>query len=274
MKIISADDLYDRNYSVDTINALKQHWHKKSNFNCIGMPKEKNLFMLLCGCKAEYTLYDKTKILCKDNDIVYVPIGSEYNVRFFDFEDSESHTIGINFLLFDETNTQFILSNKITVFDFNSSTCSALFEKICKYGETAVIRPSKNKAVMYEILSVLSEKLHTKNLQKDSYKIISAGIKYLEHNDDQSLSIKDIAKLCNVSEVYFRRLFKKYSGMSPVEFRIKSRIEKAKIYLEYEGMSVSEISERLGFISPAYFTQQFKKYTGMTPTNYKGVIAK
>ena len=125
------------------------------------------------------------------------------------------------------------------------------------------------KAAMYDILSILSERTRAKNLCQEKFGIISEGINYLEHNEDQLLSIPDIARLCNISEIYFRKLFKEYSGMSPVKFRIKGKIEKAKLYLEYENMTVQEISYHLGFVSPAYFTHQFKMITGMTPSEYK-----
>ena len=119
------------------------------------------------------------------------------------------------------------------------------------------------------LLSILSESTRSGNLHKEKFGVISEGINYLEHDEEQTLSIPEIAKLCNVSEIYFRKLFKEYSGMSPIKFRIKGKIEKAKIYLEYENMTVQEISDYLGFISPAYFTQQFKAIEGITPSEYK-----
>ena len=91
----------------------------------------------------------------------------------------------------------------------------------------------------------------------------------MEENPSQNLSINEIAKMCNVSEIYFRRLFKEYSGLSPVEYRIKRKIEKAKSYLDYDNLNISEIADILGFTDTAYFCKQFKAHTGTTPLNYK-----
>lgn len=273
MKIISIDKLYDYNYSVDVINAMKQNWKNRCSFSCIGRPKEKNMLLYLYGCKAEYTLPDKSKVYAKSGDIVYTPINYEYSVRFYDFEE-DHYTIGVNLFLYDQDNSPFILRDEIIIFNLKSSSCSSLFTKLDKYSETAIKRPSKMKAAMYDILSILSEGMRSKNLHKEKFGVISEGINYLEHNEQQKLSIAEIAKLCNVSEIYFRRLFKEYSGMSPIKFRIKGKIEKAKLYLEYEDMTVCEISDHLGFISPAYFTQQFKSIEGMTPSEYKQTIRK
>ena len=128
------------------------------------------------------------------------------------------------------------------------------------------------KSALYEILSALSEKSRRKSLKGEKFERISEGINYLEHDTEQKLSVGEIAALCNVSEIYFRKLFKEYSGMSPVKFRIKSKIENAKLCLEYENMTVQEISDYLGFVSPAYFTRQFREITGMTPSEYKSSL--
>ena len=271
MRIITTDKLYDYNYSVKVINALKQNWRSRRSFSCIGHPKEKNMFLYISGCKAEYTLPDGSKTHAQSGDIVYTPLNFEYSVRFFDFEEAH-YNIGVNFFLYDQHNNPFILSDKIIVFNPRSSSCSSLFVKLDKYSEATIKRPSKMKAAMYDILSILSERTRSKNLSKEKFGVISEGINYLEHNEEQSLSISEIAELCNVSEIYFRRLFKEYSGMSPIKFRIKGKIEKAKILLEYENMSIQEISDYLGFVSLSYFTQQFKSVEGITPSQYKKLI--
>ena len=271
MRIIATDELYDYNYSLEVINALKLDWRNRRYFSCMGKPKEKNMLLYINGCKAEYTFPDKSKGYAQSGDIVYTPINFEYSVRFFDFEEGH-YNIGVNFFLYDEVNEPFILSDKIIIFNPRSSIFASLFLKIDKYSEAAIKRPSMMKAGMYDILSILSEQTRSRNLNKEKFGVISEGINYLEHNEEQTLSISEVAELCNVSEIYFRKLFKEYSGMSPIKFRIKSKIEKAKLLLEYENMSVQEISDCLGFISPAYFTQQFKSIEGLTPSMYKHSI--
>lgn len=272
MRIISTEKLYDYNYSIEVVNAVKQFWKEKQSYSCMGHPKEKNVFLCFCGCKGEYTLPDKTKVIAKSGDIVYAPIDYEYSVRFFDFEDVNPHTIKINFFLYDENGKSFALDNKLSIIHNLGSYCTPHFLRVANYSESAVRRPSKMKSALYEILSALSEKSRRKSLKGEKFERISEGINYLEHDTEQKLSVGEIAALCNVSEIYFRKLFKEYSGMSPVKFRIKSKIENAKLCLEYENMTVQEISDYLGFVSPAYFTRQFREFTGMTPSEYKSSL--
>ena len=102
--------------------------------------------------------------------------------------------------------------------------------------------------------------------------VISKGIEYLENDDTLELSIGEIAAMCNVSEVYFRRLFMAYAGVSPVQYKINRKIEMAITLLKYEDMSVADVAEQLGFSDSTHLINTFKKKTGMTPTNYIRII--
>lgn len=123
------------------------------------------------------------------------------------------------------------------------------------------------KSLTYEFLFLLSS--YYKSSYDRSFKIIKKGIEYLESDCEQTLSISQIAKMCNISESYFRRIFKAYSGQSPVEFRTEARITRAKNYLLSEDLTVSQISDRLGFSDTSYFIETFRRFTGMTPLQYR-----
>ena len=79
----------------------------------------------------------------------------------------------------------------------------------------------------------------------------------------------DIAQMCNISEVYFRRLFREYSGMSPVKYRNEKRMQRAKNYLLHTTLSIGEIAHRLGFPDDSYFIKSFREKTGVTPSEYR-----
>ena len=91
---------------------------------------------------------------------------------------------------------------------------------------------------------------------------------YMENDISQEKSIAEVAELCHVSPSYFRKLFKKYSGMSPIEYQIRVKISHAKRLLQTNTMRVAEVSDTLGFFDPAYFCKLFKKYTGVSPKDY------
>ena len=77
-----------------------------------------------------------------------------------------------------------------------------------------------------------------------------------------------------MGECYFRRLFKEYSGDSPVEFRQKHRIEKAKqLLLSDEMLPVGVIAGELGFADIYHFSKTFKHYVGVSPAAFARSVA-
>ena len=266
MKVIELGGLYSRNYSLNVLNAHKKHWGDGGCYSCVGRPKDKNILLYLDGVEAEYTLADGSVIRANPGDLVYTPMGSEYQIRFFNRAGEHSNTVGTNFFVFDEEGEPFVFSTSILV--FTGVDCAAIVKRINDasegYTESCF---SEMKAGFYELLTLLSKRQRRRNVKK--FQVIEQGIAYMEENLSQDRSIEEIAAACNVSEIYFRRLFKEYSGLSPMEYRIRRRIERAKNYLAYEDMSVSEIAALLGFVDTAYFCKQFKAYTGVTPLGFK-----
>lgn len=263
MNIINIYNLYRYNYSVNVVNSLRQTWYRRNIFSCIGHPKDRDMLCYLDNCDAEYTLKSGEKLWAKSGNIVYIPIGSEYTVRLYAFQNEQAGTVGINFYMYDENGEPFIMSNKITV--FQNTDCKYIVDKINNACESLVPCYGRMKSGVYEIISILSEKQKTGK----RFMIIEKGIKYLENDIMGELSISDISKMCNVSEIYFRKLFKEYSGYSPIEYRLRARLEKAKIYLEYDNLNVVEIADLLNFTNSAYFCKQFKAYTGLTPMEFR-----
>ena len=82
-------------------------------------------------------------------------------------------------------------------------------------------------------------------------------------------TVTELSELYNMSEGHFIRQFKVYTGYTPLEYRAMKRMENAKSLLSGTDMSVSDISESLGFDDPLYFSRVFKKNTGISPREYR-----
>jgi len=64
-------------------------------------------------------------------------------------------------------------------------------------------------------------------------------------------------------------LLKKETGISPKEYISQRILATAKELLMAQSLSITQISEKLGFQYPQHFTRFFKKYTGVTPIEFR-----
>jgi AraC family transcriptional regulator len=87
----------------------------------------------------------------------------------------------------------------------------------------------------------------------------------IESDLSEDLSLKALASAAGLSEYHFLRLFKQSTGLTPHQYVISQRIERAKELLQKTQMTITEIAYLLGFSTPAHFTHHFRRKTGITP---------
>ena len=105
--------------------------------------------------------------------------------------------------------------------------------------------------------------------KKAGNKSIIENVKaYVLANLEYDLKLSDIAELFFYNEVYLGRLFKKEVGESFKDYVNGLRIRRATELLETE-LSITEISERVGYTGVSYFNRVFKARLGLSPTEYR-----
>ena len=77
-----------------------------------------------------------------------------------------------------------------------------------------------------------------------------------------------LAKECNISEIYLRKLFDKHLNTTPKQYILEIRLQKAKQMLSENTLKISAISKKCGFSSANNFWRFFKTKTGITPVEY------
>lgn len=92
---------------------------------------------------------------------------------------------------------------------------------------------------------------------------------YMLQNLDRAVTIHDLTRVAHLSRSYLIGKFKQYCGMSPIDFLIHARVEKAKTYLQHSSTRIKEIAWRCGFQSEFYFCKTFKKRVGRTPGEFR-----
>lgn len=99
--------------------------------------------------------------------------------------------------------------------------------------------------------------------------LINISINFIHTNFERDISLGDIAGFVFLSPSYFTRAFKEETGMSPISYLLKVRIERAKELLEDTGLKISDIALNVGFSNQQRFNEMFKKYTKHTPLQYR-----
>ncbi|MCH4889244.1 helix-turn-helix transcriptional regulator [Acidaminobacter sp. JC074] len=92
---------------------------------------------------------------------------------------------------------------------------------------------------------------------------------YIEEHISESISIEELADLVSLGKFHFLNEFKKSTGMTPYQYLIDFKIEKAKKELVETNDTLVNIALSLGFSDSSHFTRTFKKHTHQTPKQYR-----
>lgn len=92
---------------------------------------------------------------------------------------------------------------------------------------------------------------------------------FFRENLNTNVNIEDLAGKLHVGYSYFRQMFRKYTGISPTQYHLSLRIQKAKDLLVSTDKSFKEIAINLGFESYFYFSRIFKDKTGKSPMEFR-----
>lgn len=98
---------------------------------------------------------------------------------------------------------------------------------------------------------------------------LSQVIEYMHTHLDQDIRLADLAQILDMSPFHFSRLFKRSLDISPYQYLLHQRIERAKELLKQTDRSIMEIAFCCGFNSHSHLTKQFRQLTGVTPSVYR-----
>lgn len=92
---------------------------------------------------------------------------------------------------------------------------------------------------------------------------------YISMHPEENPDIHKMAQKYGYTAYYFSRKFKQETGLSVRDFAVRKKIHRAKELLTQTSLSVSDISEALGFNSQSYFGSIFRQLVGMSPSEYQ-----
>src|SRR5262249_44210677 len=106
-------------------------------------------------------------------------------------------------------------------------------------------------------------------LAPDAFRRLCLAREILAEVRDARLSVKEIAREVRISPFHFIRQFEALFGVTPHQYRIQSRLDRAKQLLAAQRRSVTAICMDVGFSSLGSFSTLFSRRFGETPSRYR-----
>lgn len=239
--------------SFDLLDVIELKQGQVKTFN-----KGRNFDALSFRYNADTVLKtESTNLKLSDNTVCYVPSMLDYT-RI----SNRDNLIVIHF------NSLNYFSKEIEHFTpQNPEKLLSLFRKILdSWNGKEIGYMHICSALLCEIFAEIYREMHRENLCDERIKEAAEYI--IKNYTDPEISITSAAEKSNVSEVYFRKIFKKEFGISPKKYIINARIKHAVNLIESGYYSLGEIAEMSGFTDYKYFSSQFRCVMGVSPSKY------
>lgn len=200
-------------------------------------------------------VFSDTTLRCNSHSYIYIPQGESYH--FVCKEDSKN--LLFNFKTINSVNKPFTISPK------NPYLTAEYFNRI----DALFVSKEKHINKIFSLYySLFAELFGTKTTLTPGEKYVEEVEKLIiEKYSEPQCSVKSLASQINISEIYLRKLFARYRGISPRERIIQIRMEKAIACLS-EGCNITECAQNVGYSDLFQFSKAFKKYYGYSPSYY------
>ena len=196
---------------------------------------------------------DGRSMSAKAGDVLYIPAGTPYKVEY-----SVGESIVVHF-----EHCSYSEAENISL--SNPSEIGQRFLRLMEHWSSRH-SVSQAKSIIYDILDKIE------NDQKLSIKegSVAACIQYMqEHFCDPELDIEAVCSASFISVSSLQRAFAKYFGVSPGQYLIGLRMNRALELLKKNTHSVKQIAFLCGFSDEKYFSRAFKKRYGTPPSQLK-----
>lgn len=235
-----------------------------------GMVNQIHELFVLNGDVGERILHfeDGTTIHSGPREFRYVPIGAKYWVE----RVKPGHCWMITFHLAENLGeTPFSRPVK------NYNAMKSVFSEAAKFlgdlhNDTRQAHLLVRK-FLYEIIIQLLREQEQQYVPNAKIRLLRPALDEMCRHigDSDRLTGKELAKLCGISETYFRRLFVECYSTTPKQYILRMRMERAKLFLEGDA-PIREIACLCGYPEPSCFTREFTKCVGISPRDYRRSI--
>lgn len=252
-------------FTVSDLRFYEQYYFKSgSEVSFISKPRVHHGILYLRSCDIDVYLPSGEMIYAKSGDTLYLPSGSKYRSVFARVTDSPPSLL-LNFDLRLDSQ-KYAFSDRVTLITSkDAGRIGEIFEQTREKQDS----PFGLKAALYSVLEFW-DAFESGDIKRDFLQntVITPALSLLEQSPYLNVPISVLAEECHMSQSFFRKKFHEIMGVSPKDFCLEKRIEKACALLSSGEVNVSEVSLLLEFSSPSYFSRIFKQKTGFSPIDF------
>ena len=257
MDIQMLNTIFTSDMNLDNITSVRQNWSADTNYNRMEIPRHRNALLLLTDHPAVFQLPDEKTFQANVGDVILLPKNSRYILHFLVPNEQQTHPVVNNFRLSDSEGNELTCDSGVVKLCSDDGSLAPLFYTSAELYKGALTVPLKAK--VFELFGEL-------------FPIIENDmccIEFINQHYTERFSIPLLAQRCALSESTYRKRFRQLTGLSPIQYINRLKIEKACQLILTGDISMQEISDFLNFYNLPYFYKVFREITGLTPLQYR-----
>lgn len=211
-------------------------------------------------------IQNKSSISYKQSTRIINP----YEIHYGDSKSWKYTNFYPSISLLEEIHEQIFFEKKVPLFTEHIIEDKILYKLLWNLFNSVYIKSSYMnietnliETLSYIVKNYTSDKKNANNFPVQKEKIINT-LEYIHDNIEYTISLDNLAKNVNLSKYHFLRIFKEHIGLTPHQYIIMNRVNKAK-ELIIKGESLSMASLYTGFNDQSHFIKNFRKIYGYSP---------
>lgn len=160
--------------------------------------------------------------------------------------------------------------NRLTPVRVSAWEMQPLFDTIfSEWDRGTVAAQIETGLTLHRMLALMAARLLAGDASRSNRALIEQATGYIRAHYAEPLSLDALLAQTPVSKSWFLRLFRQYTGTTPYNFLLSTRITRAKELLVLTDFAVSEIAHQVGFGDESNFSTRFTAMVGQSPQQYR-----
>ena len=241
-------------YNFDALSfqilTVDRFFHKKGVFDVKARPYA--AFSFRISGTGDFEIANK-RLVTNPGDVLFIPANMPYRVEYSSGESIVVHLESCNYCEAENFSFQ------------NVTQIEHRFQRLLEsWNEQHSV--NRAKSIVYDVLDKIADNKKT-SIDDTSF---ARCVRYMdEHFNEPDLDVEAVCRYGFISVSSLQRAFGEYLGMSPKQYLIKLRMNRALELLSENELSVREVSAACGFADEKYFSRAFKKKYGYAPSQLR-----